>query len=86
VDQVKPAISMRLVSSQSERFIIAALPPAHSRHWIPKHKQAVVEAVHADLLPLREAMQRYDLSIEEFMTWEREFSKRQVVRREGAYV
>jgi Protein of unknown function (DUF1153) len=85
VDQVKPAISMRLVSSQSERFIIAALPPAHSRHWIPRHKQAVVDAVHADILPLREAMARYDLSMEEFITWEREFSKKQTARREGAF-
>jgi Protein of unknown function (DUF1153) len=74
-----------LVSSQPEQLIIAALPPAHSRHWIPRHKQAVVEAVHSGVLPLREAMVRYELSIEEFVSWECEFTKKQPAPRDAAY-
>jgi hypothetical protein len=82
MSEKQPAISMRLASSQSERFIIAALPPAHSRHWIPRHKHAVVKAVHAGVLPLREAMMRYELSLEEFVSWENQFERQETKRRE----
>jgi Protein of unknown function (DUF1153) len=83
--QFQPVMTMRLVSSQAERFTIASLPPAHSRHWIPRHKRAVVAAVHSGMLPLREAMERYDMSMEEFVSWESEFAQRPTEQREEAY-
>ena len=49
------------------------LPPPRSNHWVPRQKRAVVEAVNSGRLPLREAMRRYELSIEEFLTWQEVF-------------
>jgi Protein of unknown function (DUF1153) len=52
-----------------------ALPPPRSNHWVARQKRAVVAAVNAGVLPLNEAMQRYELSIEEFVSWECAFNR-----------
>ncbi len=47
------------------------LPPFREKHWGAKRKAQVVTAVESGLLSLREARRRYELSIEEFVTWQR---------------
>ncbi len=49
----------------------ADLPPPETRRWVASRKAAVVRAVHAGLLPLKEALETYDLSEDEFATWSR---------------
>ena len=49
----------------------ADLPPAHESRWSPKQKARVVAAVEAGLLSLSEARKRYELSVEEFISWQR---------------
>lgn len=49
----------------------ADLPPSHERRWGPKQKARVVAAVEAGLLSLGEARKRYELSVEEFISWQR---------------
>jgi hypothetical protein len=46
-----------------------ALPPAGTRHWVPRYKAAVVEAVEAGVLSFEDAQRRYLLSEEEFESW-----------------
>lgn len=53
---------------------LAELPPRRHSRWLPRQKKVVVLAVQSGLLPLHEAMERYELSIEEFQSWNREFS------------
>lgn len=48
----------------------ADLPPAETRRWVASRKAAVVKAVGAGLLQRKEALERYDLSDDEFSEWE----------------
>ncbi|MCC0068656.1 MAG: DUF1153 domain-containing protein [Rhodobacteraceae bacterium] len=47
----------------------ADLPPAETRRWVASRKARVVKAVAYGLLPLKEALERYQLSEEEFGLW-----------------
>lgn len=47
----------------------ADLPPADTRRWVASRKAMVVHAVNHGLIPLREALERYGLSEEEFALW-----------------
>ncbi len=48
-----------------------SLPPPSTRRWVIRRKAEVVAAVRAGVLSLEEACQRYTLSIEEFLSWQR---------------
>ena len=52
----------------------ADLPPRRHARWHARQKKIVVLAVQSGLMPLYEAMDRYELSIEEFQSWNRQFS------------
>lgn len=47
----------------------ADLPSAETRRWVASRKAKVVKAVAFGLLPLKEALDRYALSEEEFEIW-----------------
>lgn len=47
----------------------ADLPPAETRRWVASRKVRVVKAVAYGLIPLKEALERYGLSEEEFALW-----------------
>ena len=47
------------------------LPPLETRRWVARRKAQVVAAVRAGLLTLEDACERYNLSSEEFASWER---------------
>ena len=61
-------------ASQSKRAAVVTLsdlPPAGTNRWVVSRKAAVVAGVQAGLLSLDEALQRYDISLDEFMCWKR---------------
>ena len=47
----------------------ADLPPPDTRRWVARRKAVVVKAVVYGLIPEKEALERYDLSEEEFAQW-----------------
>jgi len=47
------------------------LPPPGTKRWVIRRKAEVVAGVRAGLLSLDEACQRYTLSVEEFLSWQR---------------
>lgn len=51
----------------------AYLPPTDTKRWVPRRKAAVVAAVRSGVISLEEACRRYQLSEEEFRTWEQGF-------------
>lgn len=53
----------------------ADLPPPETRRWVASRKALVVRAVAAGLLPLEEALERYELSEEEFGFWREAIEK-----------
>jgi hypothetical protein len=46
------------------------LPPSDTRRWVVRRKAEVVSAVQAGLLSLEAACARYNISKEEFETWQ----------------
>jgi len=49
------------------------LPPANTRRWVVRRKAAVVAAVQSGKITLEEACQRYQLTEEEFRSWQRAY-------------
>ena len=47
------------------------LPPPGTKRWVIRRKAEVVAAVRGGLLSLDEACNRYTLSVEEFLSWQR---------------
>jgi hypothetical protein len=50
---------------------IAELPSPQTKRWVVRRKAVVVQAVHSGVLTLHEACRRYNLSVEEFLAWQR---------------
>lgn len=51
------------------------LPPIGTTRWVIRRKAAVVAGVHSGLISLEEACKRYNLSIEEFLSWQRQIEQ-----------
>lgn len=49
----------------------ADLPPPDTKRWVMRRKAEVVAGVRSGLISLEEACQRYTLSVEEFLSWQR---------------
>ncbi len=54
---------------------MADLPPPGTRRWVIRRKAEVVAAVRGGLLSLDEACQRYTLTVEEFLGWQRSIER-----------
>ena len=51
------------------------LPPPNTRRWVVRRKAAVVTAVRTGRITLEEALHRYQLTEEEYRSWERAFEQ-----------
>ena len=49
------------------------LPSPETKRWTVAHKAAVIEGVRQGLLTIEEACQRYNLTMDEYRAWERDF-------------
>lgn len=47
------------------------LPPPDTKRWVMRRKAEVVAGVRSGLISLEEACERYTLSVEEFLSWQR---------------
>ncbi len=54
---------------------IADLPPPGTRRWVIRRKAEVVAAVRGGLLSLEAACERYALTVEEYLSWQRSIDK-----------
>ena len=64
----KPA---SVIGPLGEPLTLADLPPPETRRWVVRRKAEVVAAVKGGLLTSDDACKRYDLTIEEFTSWQR---------------
>lgn len=60
-----------VIGPDGHTITIVDLPPTDTWRWIPRRKAMVVAAVRGGLLTLKEACDRYKLSEEEFLSWQR---------------
>ena len=51
------------------------LPPPNTGRWVIRRKAEVVAAVRGGLLSLEEACERYKLTIDEFLSWQRSIER-----------
>jgi hypothetical protein len=54
---------------------IADLPPPSTKRWVIRRKAEVVAAVRGGLLSLSEACDRYRLTVDEFLSWQRSIER-----------
>jgi hypothetical protein len=65
------------VPRHGERRIVRIedLPPPGIKRWVIRRKAEVVAAVRAGVISIDEACQRYTLSVEEFLSWQRSIDR-----------
>lgn len=70
------SVSRRIViGPDGSPLTIADLPPANTKRWVIRRKAEVVAAVRGGLLSLDEACDRYQLTVDEFLSWQRSIDK-----------
>jgi len=47
------------------------LPPPDTKRWVTRRKAVIVNAVRIGLISREEVCRRYELSVEEFLAWQR---------------
>ena len=60
-----------VIGPLGQPLTLSKLPPPGFDHWVPRRKAEVVVAVRGGLLTMDEALERYNLTIEEYASWER---------------
>ena len=55
------------------KMSLGGLPPAGTTRWVARRKAAVVAAVRRGAITREEACRRYELSEEEFLSWQSSF-------------
>jgi len=59
------------IGPAGEPLTVDDLPPPDTKRWVIRRKAEVVTAVRSGLISLEEACDRYKLSVEEFLAWQR---------------
>jgi hypothetical protein len=59
------------IGPDGEPLTIDDLPPPDTKRWVVRRKAEVVAGVRAGLITVEEACERYRLSMEEFLSWQR---------------
>lgn len=66
--KIRPA---KVIGPLGEPLTIDSLPPPETTRWVVRRKAEVVAAVNGGLLSVDDVCQRYNLSAEEFASWQR---------------
>ncbi len=60
-----------VIGPDGTTMTIDDLPPPETTRWVIRRKAQVVAGVRGGLISLEEACDRYKLSVEEFLSWQR---------------
>ena len=60
-----------VIGPRGEKLTCASLPPPSTTWWNARRKAEVAAAVEGGLLTATEACERYDLSLDELVAWQR---------------
>ena len=60
-----------VIGPLGQPLTLSKLPPPGFDHWVPRRKAEVVAAVRGGLITIDDALARYNLTIEEYASWER---------------
>ncbi|MEM6681681.1 MAG: DUF1153 domain-containing protein [Pseudomonadota bacterium] len=68
-------VAHQVIGPTGEALTLDDLPPPGTQRWVIRRKAEVVAAVRGGLLTMEEACERYSLSVEEFVAWQRAIEK-----------
>ena len=71
ISQPRDSFSSRIFAPHGNPMSVNDLPPSDTKRWVIRRKAEVVAGVRAGLITIEEACERYALSIEEFLSWQR---------------
>ncbi|MEL6374763.1 MAG: DUF1153 domain-containing protein [Pseudomonadota bacterium] len=60
-----------VIGPDGSPLTVADLPSPNTKRWVIRRKAEVVAAVRGGLLSLDEACERYSLTVDEFLSWQR---------------
>lgn len=61
----------QVIGPLGEPLTLADLPSPDTKRWVVRRKAEVVAAVSGGLLTIDEVLERYNLTLEEFASWQR---------------
>ena len=67
--------SAAVIGPDGRHLTLADLPPPGIQRWVTRRKAEVVAAVHGGLLTVDDACNRYELTKEEFVCWEKLYER-----------
>jgi hypothetical protein len=73
--RVRRARVRYVIGPDGNPLTIADLPPKDTKRWVIRRKAVVVAAVRGGLLSLEEAGERYELTLDEFLSWQRSIDR-----------
>ena len=65
----------QIIGLDGKPMTIQDLPPKDTKRWVIRRKAEVVAAVRGGLISLDDACNRYKLSVEEFLSWQKAIDK-----------
>ena len=72
--QLRPRVNY-VIGPDGSPLTITDLPPPGNHRWVIRRKAEVVAAVRGGLLSLEEACERYVLTVEEYLSWQRSIDR-----------
>ena len=64
-----------VIGPYGQAMTVADLPPCDTKRWVIGRKAELVAAVRGGLLSLEEACERYALTVDEFLSWQRSIDR-----------
>ena len=64
-----------VIGPDGSPLTLADLPSTETKRWVIRRKAEVVAAVRGGLLSLEDALERYRLTSEEFLAWQRSIDR-----------
>lgn len=70
-DTQRPEKPAYVIGHDGEHLTLEDLPKSTTNRWVMRRKAAVVAAVRGGMVELAEACERWNISVEEYESWER---------------
>lgn len=71
MESERPSKGQAAIGPAGQPLTIEDLPPPETKRWVIRRKAEVVAGVRNGLISLEDACNRYKLSVDEFLSWQR---------------
>lgn len=64
-----------VIGPDGSPLTVADLPPKDTKRWVSSRKATVIAAVRGGLISLEDACERYKLTVDEYLSWQRSYDR-----------